>query len=145
MRLQSNLQPTCTFIGVLSLVLSCFLTPSAGLAQLTPPNLQADDKVDAVNIRITRFGPYPASITHGPGPFLLFISNRSGALADTYSLLLKPGARASSATPATSVLDLHSTPTQHRDHEMIKLLPGDYELRFLSHPDWVVSTTITAN
>ncbi|HEY7304653.1 MAG TPA: hypothetical protein VH601_11085 [Bryobacteraceae bacterium] len=52
------------------------------------------------------------------------------------------------AAPQPSVphlLDLHSTQTQQHDHQTIQLAPGNYQLQFQSHPDWVVNITITAN
>lgn len=114
--------------------------------QLQAPTVQPGQQLDAIAIRITRFGPWPASVTHNSAPFLLSVVNRSGIFEDTYSLILKPAAASSgnAATPA-SLLDLHSTETRQRDHQLIQLLPGDYELHFKSRPDWVVTITITAN
>lgn len=115
--------------------------------QLQPVNLQATDQVDAVAIVVTRFGPYPASITHSQAPFLLSIVNRSGILEDTFSLVLAPIATPTqgAAAAATSLLDLHSTASRQRDHQLIRALPGSYQLVFKSHPDWIVGITITAN
>jgi hypothetical protein len=124
------------------------LLPSAtALAQLQTPNVQASTHVDAVAITVTRFGPYPTSITRPQGPFVLFIVNHSGALADTFSLVLKPPASAATTTQGalSSLLDLHSTLIKQRDHQLIDPLPGNYQLRFLSHPNWVVNITIDAN
>jgi hypothetical protein len=116
------------------------------MAQLKPVNLQGSDKPDTVAIRITRFGPYPATVTRQAGPFLLFISNRSGVISDTYSLFLKPAVAVGPVVAdVTSLLDLHSLVNKQRDYQMIDLLPGDYELRFQSHPEWVVSIKVTAN
>jgi len=141
---------------------------TSALAQLVPPTVQAgaEAQMGAVSIRISRQGPYPASVTMPPGPFLLFISNRSGTLVDTYSLILKPvltpvaaaSVAATEGNPATttssptqtatapaSLLDLHSSQTSQRDHQLIQLLPGEYEIHFLSHPEWRVSITISPN
>jgi hypothetical protein len=112
-------------------------------SQLQTVNLQTGDKVDAVAIVVTRFGPYPASFSHPAAPFLLSVVNRSGVLADTFSLILKPST--ASDTAAASLLDLRSTANRQRDHQIVKPLPGSYQLRFKSHPEWVVDITITAN
>jgi hypothetical protein len=154
----------------------------------TPP-------ADAIAITVTRFGPYPNTITHANTPFVLDVSNRSGLLEDTYSLLpavrqtgvlqgtaqqdtTQPDSTQPDATqpdaaqqstgqrdtapqgatqPDTTqqstaqqpsvphLLDLHSTQTQPHDHQTIQLAPGNYQLQFYSHPDWVVNITITAN
>lgn len=112
-------------------------------SQLQTLNLQASDKVDAVAIVVTRFGPYPASFSHPAAPFLLSVVNRSGVLEDTFSLIIKPSSE-TNAQPA-SLLDLHSTATRQRDHQIIKPLPGEYQLRFKSHPEWAVDISITAN
>lgn len=125
-------------------VIACLPLLAGSLwGQLQTVNLQAADKVDAVAIVVTRFGPYPASFSQPAAPFLLSIVNRSGVLDDTFSLIVKPAA-ATDAAP-TSLLDLRSTPTRQRDHQILKPLPGNYQLRFQSHPDWVVDITITAN
>lgn len=119
----------------------------AGAQQLQPVNLQATDQIDAVAIVLTRFGPYPASFTHPATPFLLSIVNRSGVLEDTISIIYNPSGAAnppSSPASVTSLLDLHSTSLRQRDHQIIKPLPGNYQLTFKAHPDWVVNVTITA-
>jgi hypothetical protein len=64
--------------------------------------------------------------------------NRSGALDDTFSLV------ANGKGAGNSFLDLHSTALRQRDHQIIKPLPGNYQLLFKAHPDWVVNITITA-
>ncbi|MGH9583233.1 MAG: hypothetical protein ACRD4O_09885, partial [Bryobacteraceae bacterium] len=51
------------------------LFASAVFAQLRTPQLQPSQKVPAVAITITRFGPYPTSIQRPEGPFVLFIVN----------------------------------------------------------------------
>lgn len=112
--------------------------------QLQAPNVQASDHVDAVAITVTRFGPYPTLVTRPQGPFVLAVVNRSGVLDDTFSLVLKPS-DATGSTPASSLLDLHSTHSKQRDHQLINPLPGSYQLLFKSHPDWVVDIAITAN
>lgn len=123
----------------------CFLLCAVSLwAQLQTPNLQATDKVDAVAIVVTRFGPYPNVITHAATPFLLSIVNRSEVRAETYSLVRKPASSTSGAS-ASSLLDLHSTASRQRDHQIIKPLPGNYQLLFAAHPDWVIDITITDN
>ncbi len=113
-------------------------------AQLTPPNVVSSESVDAINIRVTRQGPYPAAISHKSAPFLLFISNRSGTLVDVYSLIQAPATGLPSVGAVTSLLDLHSDLTRQHDFQVIQPLPGHYELHFLSHPAWVVRITITA-
>jgi hypothetical protein len=124
--------------------ISCVSLLAASLwGQLQTVNLQAGDKVDAVAIVVTRFGPYPAVFAHPASPFLLSIVNRSGTLEDTFSLILKPST--ASNTAAASLVDLHSTATRQRDHQIVKPLPGHYQLLFQSHPDWVVDITITGN
>lgn len=128
-----------------ALLLSLAVLPVA--AQLQPVNLQASDQPDAIAIVLTRFGPYPNSFTHAATPFLLSIVNRSGVLEDTFSLISNPsGAPQPPVTPAdvTSLLDLHSTNTRQRDHQIIKPVPGSYQLIFKAHPDWVVNITIAA-
>ncbi len=134
-----------SLVGGLFVLLFFALEPTPAFAQLQPANVLSTDTIDAVAVRVTRFGPYPASIARKQGAFLLYVSNRSGAIVDTYSLLLAPASATSSAAAAVSLLDLHSDNTKNHDHELINPLPGDYELRFKSHPDWVVSITITAN
>ncbi len=128
---------------------TCALLVAGSLwAQLQPPNVQAGDQVDVLPIVVTRFGPYPASVTRSQGAFVLAVVNRSGILEDTYSLVLAPaaGAAAGSAqTPPASLLGLHSTSSKQRDHQLINPKPGDYQLLFLSHPDWVVTIAISAN
>jgi len=134
--------PRRAFVGVLFLF---FLTSAASrnaLAQLESPNPQPTDNVDVITIRLTRFGAYPASVTHKHGPFVLLISNRSGTLDDTYSLTRKLPAGANPAA-SDSLLDFHSDHTAQRDHQLIKLSPGDYVLRVKSHPDWTVDIKIT--
>jgi hypothetical protein len=117
--------------------------------QLQTLHLQPSQKVPAVAITITRFGPYPTSIQRPEGPFVLFIANRSGVLDDKFSLVKKPaaGTAADSETAQTlpSLLDLHSTYRKQRDHRVIDPVPGQYQLRFHSHPKWVVNITITSN
>lgn len=133
-----------------TLGLLLLFTP-AMFAQLLTPNLQPSQKVPGVAITITRFGPYPTSIQRPEGPFVLFIANRSGVLDDKFSLVKKLAAGdtaeatggASAALP--SLLDLHSTHRKQRDHRLIDLLPGSYQLRFQSHPNWVVNIAITGN
>jgi hypothetical protein len=110
--------------------------------QLQTVNLQGSDKVDAVAIVVTRFGPYPAAFSHPASPFLLSIVNRSGILEDTFSLKLKPSG---AGDAAASLVELHSTASRQRDHQIVKPLPGNYQLFFQSHPDWVVDITITGN
>jgi hypothetical protein len=125
---------------------ACVLLLASTLwGQLQSVNLQSTDQVDAVAIVVTRFGPYPAAITHSQMPFLLCVVNRSGILEDTFSLLLKPAVAANPAGAAASLLDLHSTSSRQRDSQLIKAFPGNYQLVFKSHPDWVVNITITAN
>lgn len=114
-------------------------------AQLQTPNLQSTAKPDAIAIVVTRFGPYPASITHSLAPFLLSVVNRSGVLEDTFSLVANPSGAATPPSSFTSLLDLHSTASRQRDHQIIQPLPGNYQLIFKSHPDWVVNITITGN
>jgi hypothetical protein len=111
--------------------------------QLQTPNLQSGTTPDAIAIVVTRFGPYPAAFTHPAAPFLLLVVNRSGVLEDTFSLLPKPVAGIAAA--ATSLLDLHATASRQRDHQLINPLPGNYQLVFKSHPDWIVNITIPAN
>lgn len=114
------------------------LTPAAvAWCQLQTPT---GPPVDAIAITVTRFGPYPAAITHANTPFIIAVVNRSGALDDTFSLLLIDEQK-----NKKNILDLHSTPTKQRDHQTIDLLPGSYELRFKSHPDWVVGVSISGN
>jgi hypothetical protein len=125
---------------------ACVLLLASTLwGQLQSVNLQSTDQVDAVAIVVTRFGPYPASFTHSQAPFLLLVVNRSGILVDTFSLLLNPAGTTNPAAAAASLLDLHSTSSRHRDSQLIKALPGNYQLVFKSHPDWVVNFAITAN
>jgi len=114
-------------------------------AQLQTPNLQSAAKPDAIAIVVTRFGPYPTSITHSPTPFLLSVVNRSGVLEDTFSLVANPSGAVSPLSAFTSLLDLHSTASRQRDHQIIQPAPGDYQLVFKSHSDWVVNIAITAN
>lgn len=126
------------------LLIACIPLLAANLwSQLQTVNLQAGDKVDGVAIVVTRFGPYPTAFSHPAAPFLLSVVNRSGVLEDTFSLVLKPSSE-TNAAPA-SLLDLHSTATRQRDHQIIKPLPGDYQLLFKAHPDWVVNITISGN
>ena len=125
--------------------LLCCLAALPLSAQLTPPNVVLSESVDAINIRVTKQGPYPASISHKSAPFLLFISNCSGTLVDIYSLIQAPASGLPSAAAVTSLLDLHSDLTKQHDFQVIQPLPGHYELHFLSHPAWVVRITITAN
>lgn len=134
-------------VGAVGLLL---LSASAAFAQLQTPNIKAGDHVGAVAIVITRFGPNPASITQLQGPFVLFVANHSGVLDDTFSLVRKPpesGAEADASAGTggklASLLALHSTHRKQRDHKLLDPLPGEYQLRFLSHPDWVVNITIT--
>jgi hypothetical protein len=124
-----------------ALALAALLLPAwgAALAQLQPVNLQAGDRVDGVAIVLTRLGPYPNAFTHAATPFLLSIVNRSGVLEDTFSLV------AAGKGAANSFLDLHSTALRQRDHQIVKPLPGNYQLLFKAHPDWVVNITITGN
>lgn len=129
-------------------MLTFLLTGGSLWGQLQSPDVQASDRVEAVAIQVTRFGPNPVSITRPQGPFLLVIFNRSKVLEDTFSLMLKPSAAASAGSDSTggnSLLDLHSTANGQRDQHLIRPLPGNYELRFRSHPEWVVDITITAN
>ncbi len=118
-------------------VLGWWLTPSIAFGQMQtvtgPP-------ADAVAITVSRFGPYPAAISHVTTPFIIAVVNRSGVLDDTFSLLQIDGQK-----NRHGILDLHSTQSKQRDHQTIDLLPGDYELRFKSHADWVVNITITEN
>jgi hypothetical protein len=127
----------------------CVLLAAGSLwGQLQPVNLTGTGTVDAIAIVITRFGPYPAAVTHPAAPFLLFVVNRSGLLEDTFSLIPKAAAgSAAGATAAasTSLLDLHATASRQRDHQLISPLPGSYQLIFKSHPAWTVDITITAN
>ena len=113
-------------------------------AQLQTVNLQAEDKLEAVAITLTRRGPYPAEIERAAGPFLLFIVNRSGVLEDKYSLV-KVGAEDAAAGELPSLLDFHSTLVRQRDHQVINPLPGEYELRFASRPEWKVKIRIGGN
>ncbi|MGH9436536.1 MAG: hypothetical protein ACRD22_01245 [Terriglobia bacterium] len=81
---------------------------------------------------------------------MLFIVNRSGVLDDKFSLVKKPAAGSAAASEGAnsalpSLLDLHSTHRKQRDHRVIDPLPGNYQLRFHSHPQWVVNITITGN
>lgn len=132
------MQPMCKLV--------CALLISGTLwGQLQAPKLQSGTTPDAIAIVVTRFGPYPASITHSPGPFLLYVVNRSGILEDTFSLVSNPSGAATPPSSFTSLLDLHSTGSHQRDHQIIQPLPGNYQLLFKSHPDWVVNITITAN
>lgn len=135
-------------VGILTLF------TSALFAQLQTPNLQGSEHVDATVITVTPFGPYPTKIKHGPNPFVLVVVNRSGVLDDTFSLVLKSSAEppdspsdpsAAVQPSAHSLLDLHSTHKKHRDHKLIEPLPGNYQLRFLSHPNWVVDIEISGN
>jgi hypothetical protein len=132
--------------GGLLVLIPFLLTTSAAYGQLKAPALQASDKVDAVAVVVTRSGPYPQTIEHRTGPILLAVVNRSGLIVDTFSLVQAPvSGQAASSAAAPSLLDLHSTATKQRDSQLIDPLPGSYQLRFLSHPDWVVDITITAN
>lgn len=138
------------FRSLLSWTTVLFVFAAPAFSQLQTPNVHAGQRVDAVAIVITRFGPNPASITRPEGPFVLFVLNHSGTLDDTFSLVRKPAAgdAAASAGAAdgklSSLLDLHSTFRKQRDHKLLDPLPGDYELRFLAHPDWLVNITVTS-
>lgn len=137
------------FAGVFFFFATAALPPRAA-AQLESPTIQSTDKVDIVDVHLTPRGPWPTAITHAHTPFILYISNRSGVLADTYSFILKrPGNGGTNISTAAntamlSLLDLHSDNTKHHDQQIVKPSPGEYELRFQSHPDWIVSFTITA-
>jgi hypothetical protein len=125
---------------------ACVLLAAGSLwGQLQPVNLTGTETVDAVAIVVTRFGPYPAAVTHPAAPFLLFVVNRSGVLEDTFLLIPKPAAGAAAAAASTSLLDLHATASRQRDHQLISPLPGSYQLIFKSHPGWMVDITITGN
>ncbi len=138
MRRVARRKPACRATALVA----AFLSLAASLpAQLQPPNLQPSDKPDAVLITVTRFGPYPATISHsGLKPFVLCLVNRSGVLDDTFSLVQGPVGVA-----AVSLLDLHSTAAKQRDHAVIFPLPGTYRMIFQSHPGWSVTFNITAN
>ncbi len=135
--------PRRALAGALLLFYLCCLTPRNTFAQLQTPVVTSATNVGTIAVRVTRFGPYPASFTVPAGPILLYVSNQSGVLLDDYSFVLKsstPGPIASVA----SLFDLHSDNTKHRDRAIIQPEPGQYELHFKSHPDWIVSITITA-
>lgn len=132
------MQPICKLVGALLLAGTLW-------GQLPTPNLQSGSTPDAIAIVVTRFGPYPASLTHSPSAFLLSVVNRSGILEDTFSLVSSPSGAATPPSSFTSLLDLHSTGSRQRDHRIIQPLPGNYQLLFKSHPDWVVNIAITAN
>ena len=123
---------------------SCLLGAGMAFGQLQTPNIGPKDKVDVEAITVTQFGPYPTSIDRVAGPFILYVANRSGQLEDTFSLVVKPAAGSGNSPAAASLLDLHAKRDQHRDHQLIDLLPGSYQLRFKSHPAWVVEIKITA-
>ncbi len=126
--------------------LVCALLISGTLwGQLQTPKLQSGTTPDAIAIVVTRFGPYPASITHSQSPFLLSVVNRSGVLEDTFSLTANVSRALTPPSSVASLLDLHSTASRQRDHQIVQPLPGKYQLLFKSHPDWVVNITITAN
>jgi hypothetical protein len=97
-----------------------------------------------VLVKVTRFGPYPDSIQRPQGPFLLVISNASGAPVETFSLILKPAGTATAAAASVSLLDLHSTLQKQHDSAVIAPLPGAYQIVFQSHPNWHVDLTVTA-
>jgi len=136
--------PRRAFVGVLFLFFLVSAVPRKAFAQLESPNPQPTDNVDVITIRLTRFGAYPASVTHKHGPFVLLVSNRSGMLDDTYSLTRKLPATANPAA-SDSLLDFHSDHNAQRDYQLIKLTPGDYVLRAKSHSDWTVDIKITTD
>jgi hypothetical protein len=121
------------------------LSVQGAVAQMLPVNIQATDKVSTLNVIITRFGPSPKSVTLPSNAISLLVQNYSGVPNDTFSLR-QQGASSDGTPPPllASMLDLHSTVSQHRDHRTIQLAPGSYVLTFLAHPDWRVSITITS-
>jgi hypothetical protein len=122
------------------------LTSPEVFAQLQPAVVSPSEKVDGLTVVLTKAGPYPQSFTHASGSLLLSVINRSGVVADTFSLVQAPaGASPASTATAASLLDLHSTLTKQRDTKLLNPLPGTYQIRFQAHPDWVVNITITAN
>jgi hypothetical protein len=129
---------------VVGLIAMMWLLAASLPAQLQITNPQEGDHPDVVVITITRFGPYPASLTHSSTPFFLSVVNRSGVLQDTLSIV-QGAAGAGKDVKLPSLLDLHSTAAKQRDHALICPLPGSYHLVFQSHPDWIVNVTITAN
>lgn len=127
---------TAFVLAVLALCMPAF-------AQLQP-SPQVSGAVDIIQITVTRFGPYPGSITHSATPFLLCIVNRSGVLEDTFSVV-QGATQGGQSAPLPSLLDLHSTLSKQRDHALIQPLAGSYHLIFQSHPGWMVNFTITGN
>jgi hypothetical protein len=148
MQMKWNRTPKRGFARFVALSGITLVPFAAAVAQLQPVNLQGNDQVDAVAIVLTRFGPYPNSFTHTATPFLLSIVNRSGVLEDTFSIIRNPSGTPNPpalAAALSSLLDLHSTHSRQRDHQIIKPLPGTYQIVFKAHPDWVINVTITAN
>ncbi|HEX4809566.1 MAG TPA: hypothetical protein VH325_11590 [Bryobacteraceae bacterium] len=90
-------------------------------------------------IVISRFGPYPASITRPKGPFMLLIENHSGFTNDTFYVESTTLLGILSSVFAT----LTSTATQRLDYAVLDLVPGSYQLVFPNHPKWKVAITIT--
>ena len=72
----------------------------------------------------------PTSIERSKGPFALFITNRSGFLEDTFSLVLKPVSPTALGSAVPSLLDLHSTQSKQRDHQLIDPMPGSIRCAF---------------
>lgn len=85
------------------------------------PEVQPNETASVIAIRVTRFGPYPTSFTVPSGAVVLSITNTSRTQNDTYSLVIKGQEGKSSQQ---SLIDLHSSEMSHRDHKLIRALPG---------------------
>lgn len=122
-------------------VFACLWVTGVAWGQLIPVNIQPTDKISSLDIVLTRFGPSPASVTLPSNAISLVVQNYSGLANETFTLRRASGSAA--AELSASLLDLHSTNTQHRDYRSIQLTPGDYVMTFLAHPTWRVSITVT--